>query len=158
MAQRPIEIAVYQVEEVNTEELPERFPADEWYFGDEDTEFRGSYVYEYYYEDEEDWNMGDEAYAAAKRTSVEMESDDIDNREVYRRDFRPIKARKGLTKAARVDKLSQTKSKKDRKRSVGWSNRSLDITPCGALPLVSAIKSRGAPPVLKPRGMGDQEQ
>ncbi len=72
----PVGIAAHQAEVVDAEGAYGRVLNDEWNFCDEDTEFRGAYACESCYEDENEWDAEEEAHAAAKRTSVEMEESD----------------------------------------------------------------------------------
>ena len=97
---------------------------EEWDLGEEYTGFRGNYQCENCYEDyDEDEEQGinngqkaqEEAYAAAKRTSVEMESEDGDDVEVTRREERPRKARKGSDGTPKASEVWN----KEGKRAVG---------------------------------------
>ena len=78
--------------------------------------------------------------------------------------------RKALRSRGPVKPTTKASSDEEGKKKVGWSEGKLDMSPTanatplptsGAVPLAPAIKKpsqRGTSPVLKPKGMGDQEQ
>lgn len=153
----PVSVAAHQAEAVregngsfSRGHVMEGNVPDEWDLGDEDTQFKESYACEHCEEGADEWNIEDEVYMAAKRTAVEMESGD-EGAEGPQRP--PTKARK----------LVPTVTEKEPRNEQGEEATQV---PLRATKLAPSLKKpekakpapkRGAPPILRPRGMGDQD-
>ena len=168
MGSGPVGVAAHQVEaEYDVEEV-QRVEGDDWDMGDEDTQFRGSYACEICTEENEEWDADEEVYAAGKRTSVEMESDN--GQEGETQNPRPTKSRRAGPKVGwsngPLDMSTRSQSSTPKENTPSSGSAAQEKSPARAMPLAPTIKKplvkntpapRGAPLVLKPRGMGEQE-
>lgn len=173
LGQGPVGVAAHQAEAVDDMDSSIETTQDEWNLGDEDTEFKAVYACEKCGEEDDEWTAEDEICVAAKRTSVEIESDE----EVQ--SPRPKKTRKagpkdgwsngrldmpeGTTHQDNTNRQSTPQS--DSTLQDETSNPKNKMSP-RVQPLPPSLKKptaatrsprRGTPPVLKPRGMGQQE-
>ena len=178
VGQGPVGVAAHQAEALDDMDCTAEAMEDEWNLGDEDTEFKTVYACEKCAEGNDEWTAEDEAYVAAKRTSVEIESDE----EV--REPQPRKTRKAGPKVGWSNgRLDMSQGNLPQQGTQGQSNQPTDDrqansresttplsdstlqhqSPLRAQPLAPSLKTapkaprRGTPPVLKPRGMGHQE-
>lgn len=135
---------------------------EEWKFGDENIEVKESYACEFCVEKDDEWTTEDEASAAGKRTAIEMESED-EGEEEESQERPPPKARKtvGWSDGTPLDMRPTSRESTSTPQATRQDN-----PPLRAQRLAPSLKKggkkaigpqKGAPPILKPKGMGAQE-